>query len=59
MDFSLLQLLLRYATASGHHRLRDCGLSETECFLVSHIRSHPGVSLARGGCPPRCSCVHH
>lgn len=41
MDFQTLNRLLRYAGEFGHSRIRECGVSETECMLCSYICSHP------------------
>lgn len=44
MDFQVLNLLLKCGTDFGHKRIRNCGLSDTECRICSYVYAHPGCS---------------
>lgn len=44
MDFQTLNLLFRFGKEFGHKRIRNRGLSDTECMLCSYVSSHPGCS---------------
>lgn len=41
MDFQTLNHLLKCGSEFGHSRIRECGISETECMLCSYICAHP------------------
>ena len=44
MDFQTLNLLFKSGMDFGHKRIREHGLSDTECFLCSYVYSHPSCS---------------
>lgn len=44
MDFQVLNLLLKCGMDFGHKRIRNRGLSDTECLICSYVYSHPGCS---------------
>lgn len=41
MEFQTLNLLLKCGKEFGHRRIRERGVSETECLLCSWIYAHP------------------
>ena len=44
MDFLTLHLLFKCGQEYRHRRVRDCGLSDTECLICSFLYSHAGCS---------------
>ena len=44
MSFQTLNLLFQCGKAFGHKRIKNHGLSDTECFLCSYVYSHPGCT---------------